>query len=272
MSLEVEHFTIRPLTKFDEFDVLVDMQQRIAGIEPWEVYPKKLFKVVTQYGGAALCLFDSGNEPKGFAYYIPGRLNGELIGWSYLLIVDRDLRDIRWEKQLRNAQRECALNAGFTKLCWTIDPLDNSAAERNFCNFELEGIHYLPDFPDKSGLLLSKWPMPDRFILEWDLTREQASAETQRIVNSMDSEAWIIGIRENGFPADPDLSLNTPELFLPVPSDVISRTGNDPDYYCAWRLATRSAFSSYIDRGYRIVSYLADISPDKSCGAYLLKR
>lgn len=272
MSTEAENFAIRPLTNFSEFDVLVEMQQRFAGIESWEVYPKKLFKVATQYGGAAFCLFDRKNRPRGFAYHIPGRLNGELIGWSYLLIVDDKLQNTRWERLLRQAQKERALDNGINKLYWTIDPLDIPAAKLNFSEIGTRGVRYLADFPDKSGRIFQGLPMADRLLLEWDLKRDTRAATPARNTSTTNRDTVIIEISRDNLPADPDLTLDDTELLLPVSTSIESHVMLGSDEYTAWRKVTRAAFIHYLSMGYNAISFLPEFDPGKEIAAYLLER
>lgn len=272
MSTEAEKFIIRPLTKFAEFDDLVDMQQHFAGIESWEVYPKKLFKVATQYGGTALCLFDPENKPRGFAYHIPGRLNGELIGWSYLLIIDRDLDNGRWVKRLRQAQKERALSSGISKLYWTIDPLDARAAELNFSEFGTLGVRYLADFPDKSGPSFQGLPMADRLLLEWDLKCESPASAPASFSSTSGEDNLIIEVKRDNLPTTPDLTLVNSTLLLPVPHTMGSRIEKDSKDYTTWRQSTRAGFTHYLNLGYRAVSFLQDFDHKKRIGAYLLER
>ncbi len=83
----------------------------------------------------------------------------------------------------------------------------------------------------------------DRFVVEWDLTRDLDAAPAAPTVE-----------RAGAIPVDP-ASATLPEaaaVRIEIPSDIQRIKTEDPDAARQWRLGTRRALRHYLEHRYRV--------------------
>lgn len=163
--------------------------------------------------------------------------------YSHMLAVRKSYRSLGLGFQLKQAQREWAVENGFRLITWTFDPLEAANARLNIG--KLGGIvrRYVPDYYGELRDGLNAGLPTDRFILEWWLD-PAAGGHTDAIATAaVDAEVEI-----------------------PVDFQALKR--KDPEQAVRERLRTRAEFSRLFAEGLVVTGFVR--RDDK--GVYLLQR
>ncbi|HZI50530.1 MAG TPA: GNAT family N-acetyltransferase [Terriglobia bacterium] len=161
---------IRELTRPDEFETCLDLQQDGFGWSERELMPSRFFVVSRHVGGLVLGAFDE-SKLVGFLSAIPGIRNGKPYWHSHMLAVTSGSRDAGIGTQLKAAQKTEALKRGIRLIEWTFDPLVSRNA---YLNIEKLGVivrRYYPSFYEEDS---------DRLIAEWWLDRPHPAIEGEQ--------------------------------------------------------------------------------------------
>jgi predicted GNAT superfamily acetyltransferase len=115
---------IRKLTRHNEFESAVHLQQEIWGFADVELLPLRLFVVADKIGGQVLGAFDD-MRMVAFCLGVPGlKPGGKYYLHSHMLGVLPEYRNTGLGRQMKLKQREEALERGIDLIEWTFDPLE----------------------------------------------------------------------------------------------------------------------------------------------------
>jgi predicted GNAT superfamily acetyltransferase len=173
--------TIRELTTPEEFEGCLDLQRDGFGWSDVELMPMRFFVVSRHIGGLVLGAFEN-DTLVGFLSAIPGVREGIPYWHSHMLAVTRSRRDSGIGFQLKQKQKERALQQGIRRIEWTFDPL---ASRNAYLNIEKLGVvvrRYYPGFYGGDS---------DRLIAEWQLDepRPVVSGDVRRVTIPATPEA-----------------------------------------------------------------------------------
>ena len=163
---------IRPLTKFEEFDRCVALQDEVWGYEPADRMTQKVFLLASRIGGQVLGAF-AGDTLAGYAMSLPGVRNGHAYLHSHHLGVLEEFRDLGVGRRLKLAQRDDALARGFELMEWTFDPLEIKNAYLNVAKLGAIIRRYKRDFYGPSSSPLQGGLPTDRVYAEWWLRSDR---------------------------------------------------------------------------------------------------
>ena len=168
--------TYRHLTKQEEFDQVMRVQQEIWGFADAEAIPKRLFLIASKIGGQVIGAFD-GARLVGYCFAIPGLKQGrETYLHSHMTGVLPEYRNRRIGREIKLAQRQDALRRGIRLIEWTFDPLELKNAH---FNVERLGVIVRRYIPNNYGITTSKLHtgLPtDRCVAEWLLDHPRTEA------------------------------------------------------------------------------------------------
>jgi predicted GNAT superfamily acetyltransferase len=269
----------RDLTDIASCREVVRIQEAVWGAGS-EIVPASVLFVSTKRGGILIGAVDDG-KMVGFVWSMPGVLDGHLTQWSHMLGVMPAARGRGVGHALKLAQRDRAIAAGVELIEWTFDPLQAPNAHLNIA--ELGGVAgtYLVDaYGSMSGQLHLGTPT-DRLIVEWRLRAphvERRLARASRAAGPVVRSAEILDAPAALAPADatgrtpgaPRLDLDARRILVGVPPRFTELQQQAADEALAWRLASRSVFTTYFARGYRVVDFLLDRS--RGGGSYLMEK
>jgi predicted GNAT superfamily acetyltransferase len=269
---------IRRLTTLDDCRKVAALERLVWGYPDAEdVVPPPVLIVSIKRGGILLGAFDDSGEMKGFVFSMPGMKDGRPIQWSHMLGVVPDARAAGIGLNLKLAQREEALRAGVDVIEWTFDPLQAQNAHLNFARLGVIVEEYEENIYGESSSPLHKGAPTDRFVAEWRLTsphveRRLAAPSTSFLRDSAVMTAVLLNpsVESAGWlgPGRPALDSLAERLLVEIPtrfSDLLARA---PDLALEWRTTTRSIFTTYFARGYRVVDFF--LSRETGRGQYLL--
>ena len=211
-----------------------------------------------------------GLKDKGGGFHDPGNVQF----YSQYTGVKESVREFGLGVSLKEFQRENVLGLfGIDAITCTYDPLTGVNAWRNVHHFGMDVQEYRVSTYGEYGGLLNRLDVPsDRFFMSWDLRRKPG----QRPVSwedKIDPQSLIIGadIAE----VEGRSGRQTLELVRPARLDLendILLFRIPRDFYLmlreteveipsvrkipiGWRLETRRAFQTYLERGYRVVDF-----------------
>jgi predicted GNAT superfamily acetyltransferase len=178
---------------------------------------------------------------------------------------------------LKLAQREEALRAGVDVIEWTFDPLQAQNAHLNFARLGVIVEEYEENIYGESSSPLHKGAPTDRFVAEWRLTsphveRRLAAPSTSFLRDSAVMTAVLLNpsVESAGWlgPGRPALDSLAERLLVEIPTGFSDLLARAPDLALEWRTTTRSIFTTYFARGYRVVDFF--LSRETGRGQYLL--
>jgi predicted GNAT superfamily acetyltransferase len=279
--------TYRDLHTLDEFALVVDLERQIWGPVYDDVVPVSILAVSVHSGGILIGAFE-GDRMVGFVYSLPGIKDGKATQWSHMAGVVSSHRSAGLGYQLKLLQRERALSAGLDLVQWTYDPLQAMNAHLNFSKLGVvvseyaENIYGLSTSPLHAGL------PTDRFVADWwirkphverrlaareargpesapagpsMILRDHSVVDIRRVNDLVTAGEWF----ECGCV---DLTLDAPRLAVEIPTGFTEMLAREPGLALAWRMQTRTIFTTYFGRGYRAVDFFLDRPARK--GAYVL--
>ncbi len=268
---------LRDLHTLDEFQAVVDMQREIWGREYDDVVPLSLLAVSVKIGGILVGAFDGAGNLIGFVFSVPALTALRPLQWSHMLAVLPRHRRSGIGYRLKLAQRERALAQALDTVEWTFDPLLVPNARLNVSRLGATAERYLENVYGASTSPLHRGAPTDRLVASWRI----ASPHVRRRLEAGPLVARAAELREAPFALETRaggrwrvpavaarLELDTPRLLIEIPQDYPAMLAEAPDLALEWRTASRVAFQSCFERGFRVVDFFVD----RERAAYLLQR
>jgi predicted GNAT superfamily acetyltransferase len=241
---------IRALGDIAEFREAVQLQKTIWGFEDVDLLPVRLFVVGNKIGGQVFGAYDPARpEAKGrmvaFLLAIPGvKPGGKSYIHSHMLGVHEQYRNHGLGRRLKLAQREQALERGFSLIEWTFDPLEIKNA---FFNIERLGAvvrrYVFNQYGLTSSALHGGLPT-DRCIAEW----------------------YIDSPRAHSITAGHDFPRKPTQARIAIPSDIGEIRTRDPQRARDIQAQAGEAFAQHFRNGLAVIGF--ERSP--AAGTYLL--
>lgn len=255
-------YDIRPLETYEELRECVALQEETWGEGYSELVPPATLKVAQILGGVCAGAFASDGTLVGFVFGMTGPRDGELVHWSDMLAVKRGIRDSGLGTRLKAYQRSVMLGRGVTKMHWTFDPLQSRNAYLNFAKLGIVVREYVRDMYGETDSLLHRSIGTDRFVALWLMDSERVrrrmdgeergpDAEVLRVYPAVLGEGHPDGDRPRS-PGRVLLGLDDAVVSVAIPADVSALMVESMELAVAWRQATRTALTHYMDRGYEV--------------------
>ena len=267
-------FHIRPFSRLEEYQACAEFQDEIWGKGFREGVSPAILMVANKIGGLSAGVYGPGDELLGFVFGLTGIKDGELVHWSDMLAVREGYRDRGLGTALKAYQREILLQRGIRRMHWTFDPLQSRNAYVNFSRLGIISTEYVRDMYGDTGSPLHQGVGTDRLVATWEMDSDRVMRRISGAGGAPPQEETAphaLPVLDDGplpRPGEPRLELSAPAIFLAVPRDVDAVMAEDPGLARQWRLATRSVFEGYMERGYAV----REIFPRRSVSHYLLVR
>ena len=274
---------IRKLTRYPDFEKLVDIQRRVWKHDEEDLTPVHQFCITSRMGAILLGAY-VGEKLAGFVYSFPAVFKGKLIQHSHLLAVLPQYQGIGLGKKLKRAQREVSLKQGYDLITWTVDPLQARNANLNIHALGAITRTYLGDFYGReSALILGPGVPTDRLLMEWPIREDPVRMRRRHRFEKWDP---MVGARaletiaesgKNGgerktapvsrktarekpgealiFPGKPRLGLNDSHILAEVPPH-INRWRGKREPIASWQAGLRRVFEHYFRRGYAVTDFV----------------
>jgi predicted GNAT superfamily acetyltransferase len=254
-------WTIRPLETIDELRACVALQEETWGHGFSDRVPPAILKVAQILGGVASGAWDEQDHLVGFVFGMTGVRDGEVVHWSDMLAVRRGLRDTGLGAELKAHQRRILLECGVRTMYWTFDPLQSRNAYLNFSKLGIVVREYARDMYGETDSPLHRGIGTDRFIALWRMDSERVDRRTGGAERGPSADAHAtdrvaLAERDPGdtlpHPGAPVTGLDAPRVRVAIPADVSEVMASSMELGVAWREATRTALTHYLERGYEV--------------------
>lgn len=242
-------FTLRDLHTIDEFRQVVELERRIWEYSDFaDVVTVPVFIITVKRGAILIGAFDTADRMVGFVYSLVGSKNGKLTQWSHMAGVVPEQRGKGLGHQLKLAQRERALAAGFDLIEWTFDPLQATNAHLNFRKLGVVCDEYAENIYGDSSSVLHRGTPTDRLVVQWNIGDPHVARR----------------LAGNASPKAEERS-----VWIEIPPGFTEMQVEAPDTALQWRLTTRERFETHFAAGYYAVDF--ELYPEGG-GRYLLAR
>jgi len=203
--------TIRPLTNLTEFQQCVDLSRECFGMADIDLFPKRLFVVLSSIGGLVLGALD-GDKVIGFLNSMPAIRDGEPYWYSQVMAVARDYWNAGTATQLKLAQRDHARQRGIQRIEWTFDPRESKNAYFNLQKLGAIVRRYHVNYYGEISSALHSGLDSDRVVAEWwiDKPRIQPGADVRRVFIPAD----IQFLKKQSLDSAKDVQIRVREQFL----------------------------------------------------------
>ncbi|HSA54430.1 MAG TPA: hypothetical protein VLE53_01945 [Gemmatimonadaceae bacterium] len=250
--------TIRDLSTLEDYQACVALQEATWGVGFSERVPAAILRVAQKVGGVSAGAFDAAGDMAGFVFGITGVRDGELVHWSDMLAVRRDLRGRHIGERLKQYQREKVRALGVRSMLWTFDPLMAPNAHFNFNRLGARPVEYVPDmYGSNTGSTLHGTLPTDRFIMRWELhaAREGPAGED---TSHTEREAPLANpLAADGMPGT-SFGLQAPmepAYRVQIPDDFGAISATGPHQARRWRESVRHAVITLLSHGYRVDAF-----------------
>ncbi len=262
---------IRPLTDFEEFRQVLEIQADAWGMPDVEIVPTHVLIAMAKNGGIVLGAFDEETgELVGFVFGFTGRREGYLYHYSHMLGVRRAYQGRGIGFKLKLAQREAALKSGLNLMRWTFDPLQRSNSRLNLGKLGAICRTYHRSYYGQMEDEINRELGSDRFEVEWHLD----SPRVAKRISAPTRPPHPTELLERGAEVLLDSRPESDDFRSPLPAG--SEPGSDlalveipwdinelrkrgrTDLIAKWRAATADAFDSLFGKGYVDVDLAVD--------------
>jgi predicted GNAT superfamily acetyltransferase len=282
--------TFRDLHAIEDFRRVVDLETEIWGYTDFaDVVTVPVFIITIKRGGILIGAFDETGRMVGFVYSIVGMKDGRPMQWSHMAGVVPEYRSRGLGRDLKLAQRDRAIAAGFDLIEWTFDPLQAANAHLNFAKLGVVAEEYAVNIYGESSSALHRGTPTDRLIVQWRIRephverrirgsgvpgfqgsgvpkfmlRAHETVEAPLVNTTSMSGNWRVNQSLN-------LSLEDRRLWVEIPMGFTEMQQQTPEVAFEWRLKMREVFQAYFSRGYRAVDF--ELRREQGVGRYLLAR
>lgn len=221
---------IKKLTTVAELEDMQGLEKEI-----WEMDPIPIHQTLTatKNGGIILGAYE-GDQMAGFLYSFPGFKSGRSYLCSHILGIKPEFQKKKIGEQLKRTQYQLALEAGFSSIVWTYDPLLSVNAYLNLHKLGANAVEYIENNYGEMTDSLNAGLPSDRFLVEWPLPSTPRPLEA------------IKRVTEIG-----DAKLSTSKhWYVPIPRDFQKMRVEDPELALDWRLKTRAIFKDLLSQGF----------------------
>lgn len=267
LSVEERMIEIHVLHTIPELEAAVDLELAVWGLNPRHAVPSALMHVLALRGGLVLGAYDD-TRMVGMLLSLPGQDGDGWLLWSHMTGVHPAYQGRGIGLALKRYQREWALEHGYRKIGWTVDPLQRGNAHFNFHllgqDAALTACTYHVDFYGEMDDDINRGIPSDRIEAMWHI--DQPCLHTPIPADAPPLLSIDADLRPMPTSTVPDWQAPAYTVALPRSLDAIRKTV--PDGVLLWRLAVREALQAPLAHGYQI----ADFISTSSLNAYVLTR
>ncbi|MEK4229486.1 GNAT family N-acetyltransferase [Solibacillus sp. FSL H8-0538] len=203
-------------------------------------------------GGIVVGAFDQ-DKLIGFSYGFGGFKHGKSYLCSHMLGIDENYRSKGIGEALKYAQRDIAIEKGYTMMLWTYDPLETRNGYLNLTKLHAICDTYVENCYGEMQDGLNKGLPSDRLEVNWYLTSDYAKKKQQI---ELGDAKYLGNVTWNaaGLPiltALPVVDQFTEQAYIvPVPKDFQDLKTIEPDLAYDWRMKTRQLFKALFAQNY----------------------
>lgn len=221
---------IRTVSSIAELEEVGDLLQRVWGTST-PVVNVELSRAFVLCGGYVGAAFDATGEMVGASVGFLARHRDRPALHSHVTGLLPEARRSGVGRAMKLHQREWAAASGLEWITWTFDPLVRRNAWFNIAVLGADVHAYLPDFYGTMTDAINAGDASDRLHVEWRV----AGPLPDRPREGNDAAGVIARV--------------------PTPEDVVALRRTDPEAVGRWRAQTRTALTTALDAGGRVLGF-----------------
>lgn len=239
------------LTTKEQLEQVQHLETEVWGIPP---IPTHQTLTTIKNGGIMVGMFKD-EELIGFSYGFPGFKNGEIFLCSHMLGIHPDYRSKGLGEQIKQYQRQVAIEKGYKRMQWTFDPLETRNAYLNLTKLNGVCYVYVENCYGEMKDGLNKGLPSDRFELHWHVTSSYVKEKQIPNIEHKVAINQIVFNKENMpiFRLHEDITDDAPAYTMDVPKDFQRLKAMNQQVAMDWRLQTRKQFQQLFNAGYAAV-------------------
>jgi predicted GNAT superfamily acetyltransferase len=247
----------RPLRTPAEFEQVTDLEIAVWALNPRDAVPVDMFRASVHNGGLLAGAYD-GDRLIGFTFGFPVRRGNKWLLWSYSAGVHPDYQSRGVGFELKQFQRQWALNNGYPSIAWTFDPLQARNAYFNLHRLGAEANIYHVNFYGEMSDGLNVGLPSDRLEVVWPLTSLRSEAlsvgnDVGHSVLLLETPKLLFQGTDYTFCTDDTLMDNADACLVEIPTDIAAIKCSSPELALQWRLELRRTLQTAFTRGYKAV-------------------
>lgn len=241
----------RELTTKADMQAVQELEYRVWKMDP---IPTHQTMTAIKNGGIMLGLFD-GDLLVGFSYGFAGFQAGKSYLCSHMMGLDASYRSQGLGEQLKQKQREVALQKGYSLIKWTFDPLESRNAYLNLTKLRSISDVYIENCYGKMTDTFNAGLPTDRLEVHWHIDQpyvEKAISFSRATVIALNSCVQEAGT----FPVNKDRNVKVGEratYTVSIPNNFQQVKEQDSRLAMNWRFAVRYYFQHLFQAGYAVV-------------------
>lgn len=229
-----------------DFEQCERLQREVFGVSEHDLASFSILVIIPKTGGEVLGAFD-GERMVGYIQGYGGYVDGRPQLISDLMAVELSYRG-GLGYALKVLQAVVALDAGFSEMRWTVDPLRAANARLNFERLGAYANDYIENLYGEDFATGLYGGMPsDRLVITWPLTSERVR---RRLLGGYQPLAHDALERIPDYRAGQDSPAR-----LAIPSDIDALLAHDPDDARDWRYRVRAALTAAFGDGLAITGF-----------------
>ncbi|HZY45507.1 MAG TPA: GNAT family N-acetyltransferase [Anaerolineae bacterium] len=254
------NFAIRDLTKYEEFTQVIQVQQKIWGLNNSEGLYAPMLKTIAENGGTVIAAFDA-DKMIGFVVGFLGRhTDGRIKLCSQTLGVLPEYRNQGVAATLKWTQRQQMRLTEIDLITWTYDPIEAPNARLNIRTLGGVARIYKEDVFGENFSALTQGLATDRFVVEWWIKSDRVEQRSKGIAEPIGLSSPIVN-RCVGSSGDRrietiDLNSDSPWIRVEIPNDLQSIKKTNLALAKDWRLKMREVSGVYFARGYQVIDFV----------------
>lgn len=254
------NFAIRDLTKYEEFTQVIQVQQKIWGLNNSEGLYAPMLKTIAENGGTVIAAFDA-DKMIGFVVGFLGRhTDGRIKLCSQTLGVLPEYRNQGVAATLKWTQRQQMRLTEIDLITWTYDPIEAPNARLNIRTLGGVARIYKEDVFGENFSALTQGLATDRFVVEWWIKSDRVEQRSKGIAEPIGLDSPIVN-RCVGSSGDRrietiDLNSDSPWIRVEIPNDLQSIKKTNLALAKDWRLKMREVSGVYFARGYQVIDFV----------------
>ena len=261
----------RLVSDMQDLEAMVQLEVDIWQLPPLDAAPSALMVAFNHNGGLVIGGFWK-DRLVALALAFVGKKEGAIRLWSHMAGVHPDFRGRGIGQGIKWAQRDFALESGYTQIAWTHDPLIRGNA--NF-NLRLLGasanVYHINHYGEMQDAINAGLPS-DRLEVHWELMSEEVQAIANGVARpqSASNAPFLLEKDFHGAPLANHgiLELRPAQCCIEIPRAVEPLRQEQPERALAWRLALREALVPAFGAGYQAIDF---VHQDGRCW-YVLER
>lgn len=257
----MDNVVIREVKTMLEFNALLELQQAIWGMTPGEATSPYMMNAVVHNSGVVIGAELEGRLV-GFCFaFVAWRGEGKIL-WSHMAGVAPEFRGQDIGFRLKQAQRQWALDRGFSVISWTFDPMQGGNANFNFHRLKAIAETYLINHYGEMTDAINAGLASDRLEVRWQLSDERvtAASENRPLAGPalhIDEAAFVLRAGDNAaLILSTEAAFQFPACFIEIPYEINVLKRNDIAHAQRWQQALRQAMQKAFQRGYIIVDFM----------------